>query len=64
MLLEGSDIEELLSQVRDEHGPGVSIVSADRVRTGGFAGFFARQRYELTVEVPDPAERPAAPAPA
>jgi hypothetical protein len=62
LLLEGSDIEELLSQVRDEHGPGVSIVSADRVRTGGFAGFFARQRYELTVEVPDPAERPAAPA--
>ncbi|MBG0818638.1 hypothetical protein [Planomonospora sp. ID82291] len=64
LLLEGSDIEVLLSQVRDEHGPDVSIVSADRVRTGGFAGFFARQRYELTVEVPDPAERPPAPVPA
>ncbi|GAA3167874.1 hypothetical protein GCM10010466_68000 [Planomonospora alba] len=64
LLLEGPDIEKLLAQVRDEHGPEVSIVSADRVRTGGIAGFFARQRYELTVEVNDPAERPAAPVPA
>ncbi|GIH81482.1 hypothetical protein [Planobispora longispora] len=67
LLLEGTDIEELLTQVRNEHGPDVSIVSADRVRTGGFAGFFARQRYELTVEVNDEPVRPAqssAPAPA
>ncbi|GGS86467.1 hypothetical protein GCM10010156_51250 [Planobispora rosea] len=62
LLLEGTDIEELLTQVRNEHGPDVSIVSADRVRTGGFAGFFARQRYELTVEVNDEPVRPAAPA--
>ncbi|GAA3448022.1 hypothetical protein [Planomonospora venezuelensis] len=60
LLLEGTDIEELLTQVRDEHGPDVSIVSADRVRTGGIAGFFARQRYELTVEVNDEPARPAA----
>ncbi|GII05681.1 hypothetical protein [Planobispora takensis] len=64
LLLEGPDIEELLSQVRNEHGPDVSIVSADRVRTGGFAGFFARQRYELTVEIADPPARPATPEPA
>ncbi|WP_037560096.1 hypothetical protein [Spirillospora albida] len=51
LLLEGTDIEKLLTQVREEHGPQVSIVSADRVRSGGFAGFFARQHYELTVEV-------------
>ncbi|MBG0833331.1 hypothetical protein HS041_37145 [Planomonospora sp. ID67723] len=66
LLLEGTDIEELLTRVRDEHGPNISIVSADRVRTGGFAGFFARQRYELTVEVNDepdlPAARPQVPA--
>ncbi|WP_067473213.1 hypothetical protein [Actinomadura hibisca] len=62
LLLEGTDLETLLSQVRAEHGPEASIVSADRVRSGGFAGFFARQRYELTVSVPD--EAPAAPAPA
>jgi hypothetical protein len=61
LLLEGSDIEALLARVRDEHGPGARIVHADKVRTGGVAGFFARERYAVTVEVPDPA-RAAAPA--
>ncbi|MGI5169925.1 hypothetical protein ACQEU3_36790 [Spirillospora sp. CA-253888] len=68
LLLEGTDLEALLSQVRAEHGPDASIVSADRVRSGGFAGFFTRQRYELTISVPDdvpaaPERAEAAPAP-
>ncbi|MDR7324002.1 MULTISPECIES: hypothetical protein [Catenuloplanes] len=53
MLLEGPAIEPLLEQVRREYGTSVRIISADKVRTGGFGGFFAKQKYELSVEVPD-----------
>jgi hypothetical protein len=53
VLLEGPEIEPLLAQVREEYGSGVKIISADKVRTGGLGGFFAKQRYELSVEVPD-----------
>jgi hypothetical protein len=56
VLLEGRAIEPLLAQVRQEYGSGVRIISADKVRSGGFGGFFAKQHYELSVEVPDPAE--------
>ncbi|WP_229067916.1 hypothetical protein [Actinoplanes sp. DH11] len=56
MLLEGPTIEPLLAQVRDEYGSGVKIISADKVRSGGIGGFFAKQHYELSVEVPDPTE--------
>jgi hypothetical protein len=54
-LLEGPEIEPLLAQVREEYGHGVRIISADKVRSGGLGGFFAKQRYELSVEVPDEA---------
>ncbi|MFI1991382.1 hypothetical protein [Actinoplanes sp. NPDC020271] len=56
MLLEGPAIEPLLAQVRDEYGSRVRIVSADKVRSGGIGGFFAKQHYELSVEVPDAQE--------
>jgi hypothetical protein len=56
VLLEGPAIEPLLAQVRDEYGSGVRIISADKVRSGGIGGFFAKQHYELSVEVPDPTE--------
>ena len=60
LLLEGSDLAELMAHVQAEFGPGARIVRAERVRTGGFAGFFARERFELTVDVPEaPAESPA-----
>jgi hypothetical protein len=51
LLLEGADIESVLSQLRDSHGPDAKIVQAELVRSGGFAGFFAKRRYEVTVEV-------------
>ncbi|MBB2924189.1 hypothetical protein [Cellulomonas cellasea] len=54
LLLEGGDLAELMVHVREEFGPGARIVRAERIRTGGVAGFFARERYELTVEVPEP----------
>jgi hypothetical protein len=56
VLLEGPAIEPLLAQVREEYGSGVRIISADKVRSGGFGGFFAKQHYELSVEVPDPTQ--------
>ncbi len=40
-------------QIRQEMGPDARIVRAERIRTGGVAGFFAREHYELTIEVPD-----------
>lgn len=47
--------------VREEFGPTARIIRADRVRSGGLVGFFARERYELTVDVPDePLARPRA----
>jgi hypothetical protein len=62
VLLEGPAIEPLLAQVREEYGSGIRIISADKVRNGGFGGFFAKQHYELAVEVPDEAERSDQPA--
>jgi hypothetical protein len=53
LLLEGRDLEELLAQVRDEHGPDAKIVSAEKVRSGGLGGLFGTQKYELTVEIAD-----------
>ena len=53
VLLEGPAIEPLLAQVRQDYGSAVRIISADKVRSGGFGGFFAKQHYELSVEVPD-----------
>lgn len=51
LLLEGPDIESLLVRVREEYGPGVHIVSADKVRRGGVLGFFAREHYAMTIEL-------------
>ena len=53
IVLEGPQLEPLLSQVHDEYGGRARIVAANKVRTGGLAGFFARERFELSVEVPE-----------
>ncbi|MFH5824882.1 hypothetical protein [Georgenia sp. AZ-5] len=53
MQLEGSSLDELRRRVRAEHGPAARIVAAERIVEGGIGGFFARQRFEITVEVPD-----------
>ncbi len=57
LLLEGEDLRSLMLRVREEMGPDARIVHAERVRTGGIAGFFAKEHYELTVEVPEPPRR-------
>lgn len=61
LLLDGDDLRDLMLRVRDEMGPGARIVKAERIRTGGVGGFFARERYELTVEVPDAQTAPRRP---
>ena len=63
LLLEGRDLEELLAQVRDEHGPDAKIVSAEKIRAGGIGGLFGSPKYELTVEIQDnaPSTEPSAP---
>lgn len=40
-------------RVRAELGPRARVVKAERVRSGGVGGFFAKERFELTVDVPD-----------
>ncbi len=56
--VEGADLQVLLDQVRTQHGPQASIISADKVRSGGVAGFFARESYRLTVELAEPEPAP------
>ena len=51
--LEGQDLERLLARVPDELGPEATIVAANKVRSGGIAGFFSREGYEVVVEVDD-----------
>lgn len=48
-----------MEQIRSEAGPEARIVQADRVRRGGFLGFFAREHFEIIVELDD--STPAAP---
>lgn len=61
LLLEGTSLAELMAHVRAEFGPQARVVRAERVRSGGIGGFFARERYEITVDVPPaPEARPAA----
>jgi flagellar biosynthesis GTPase FlhF len=55
--LEGPELEPLLARVRNELGASARIVHAEKIRSGGVAGFFARERFELTVEVDTEAHR-------
>jgi len=59
VVLEGDGLDELLARVADEHGEGARVVRAERVRVGGVGGFFARQRYEVVVELDDEPDAPA-----
>ncbi len=53
LLLEGKNLEALIARARMEYGPGARVVRAEKVRVGGFLGFFTREHFELTVEVSD-----------
>lgn len=51
LLLEGQNLEALIVRVRKECGPGARVVRAEKVRAGGFLGFFTSEHFELTVEI-------------
>jgi hypothetical protein len=48
--VEAETAEEALERISAELGPEARIVSAQRVRRGGIAGFFAREMVQLTAE--------------
>jgi len=50
---EGSKLESVLEEVRARFGDTVTIVEANRLRKGGVGGFFARERYEVVVDIDD-----------
>jgi hypothetical protein len=56
MQLDGPDLEQLLVRARQEYGSDIRIVKADKVRTGGLGGFFAREHYEISIDVGEPAD--------
>ncbi|MFI7585890.1 hypothetical protein ACIB24_02300 [Spongisporangium articulatum] len=68
LLLEGPDLRALLEQAHQQGGPQARIVRAEKVRHGGVFGFFAREVFEVAVEIPGPdedtTEQPDAVAPA
>ncbi|MDQ1519337.1 MAG: hypothetical protein QOI55_410 [Actinomycetota bacterium] len=53
---EGPVLEDLLDRVRADAGPGAQIVAANRVRKGGLGGFFAKEYFEVVVDVANDAE--------
>jgi len=48
---EGSNLESVLEEVRNRFGDTVTIVEANRLRKGGLGGFFARERFEVVVDI-------------
>jgi hypothetical protein len=57
LLLEGDDLEALLLRASQEGGTSARIVRAEKIRRGGFLGFFAREGFEVAVEIPKDAEQ-------
>lgn len=48
---EGPDLEDVLEEVYESYGREVSIAEANKVRKGGFGGFFAKEVYEVVVDL-------------
>jgi hypothetical protein len=50
---EGRSLEDALARASSEVGSEARVVGAERVRSGGLGGFFAREKVEIEVEVDD-----------
>jgi hypothetical protein len=59
LLLEGDDLEALLARARAEGGPEARIVRAEKIRHGGILGFFAKERFQVALEIVDGSTAPA-----
>lgn len=57
---DGTELDAVLARVRKEAGPDAKITAATKIRSGGIGGFFSKEGFRVTVELPD---APAAPAP-
>ena len=49
----GAELAAVLAEVQRIHGSRAAIVSVDRQREGGVAGFFARETFEVLVDASD-----------
>ncbi|MBG6213574.1 MAG: hypothetical protein LH475_07555 [Cryobacterium sp.] len=56
-LFEGPTLREVQERILAVHGKDATIIAAERVTVGGIRGFFARQHYEVIVEVIESATR-------
>ncbi|MEM9563394.1 MAG: hypothetical protein AAGA93_12290 [Actinomycetota bacterium] len=45
----GPELSDLLDEVVSEHGETAAIAAVNRVRSGGVAGFFCREEFEVVV---------------
>ncbi len=62
----GPELSELLDRVVTEHGSTAAISAVNRIRSGGIAGFFCKEEFEIIVDGPEhpaPAAAPTAQAP-
>lgn len=50
---EGPDLEALLDEVRSTYGEDVAILEANKIRSGGVGGFFARELFEIVIDLDD-----------
>src|SRR5581483_11314202 len=55
----GKNLESVLEEVRNRFGDTATIVEANRLRRGGVGGFFAKERFEVVVDVDDDDGPPA-----
>lgn len=46
----GPELSELLDQVAREHGANAAISAVNKIRSGGVAGFFCREEFEVVVK--------------
>jgi hypothetical protein len=52
-LYNGPSLSDVLSRVETEHGTDAKIVAARKSRRGGVGGFFSRDWYEVTIDIPE-----------
>lgn len=51
----GPELSELLDRIAREHGPDAAIAAVNKVRSGGVAGFFCKEEFEVVVRNGTPA---------